>query len=150
MRIIATLATAFALSTSPAWSEDAGGAVKDFGLIGVWAHRDCAQPASGSNDKDIWTVEADGSVSETDDAGPDYVSHYHFTTARRTGADKLELAGVYLGNNHNQLLVMQLTGNRQRTFANRDTTANRNLIADGALVETQQQTDWYVRCPAEH
>ena len=145
------LTAAMLVFTVPAAQADAEGAgVKDavaaFGLLGTWAHVDCGQPASSANDYDIWTLEADGTLTETDNGGPDYKTQYRNTQARMIGDDRIAIDGVFLGDGHGQHLVLERRGDKQRVFESQDTTTGTMLIASGAFVDGGAATDWYVKC----
>ena len=147
-QILAASLLAITLSAAPALAKasDAGETATTFGLVGVWAHVDCARPADGTNDHEIWALEADGSLSETDDGGFDYKTYYHYTQAQIIGEDRISVDGVYLGDNHLQHVVLVKQGDKQRVYESKDASTGQMLIIDGIFVNGGAHTDWYTKC----
>lgn len=145
-RVFTTSLAVLLLIATEAKASDLTEAVTMFGLDGRWTSGDCGQPASASNDFDVWTLQNDGSVTEDEDAGSAYQSHYRFYHGELIGDDKIALDGVWLGNGHAQHLVIEKQGDKQRTYSNRDTTAGRDLIVDGVIQSQGKSVDWYAKC----
>ena len=117
-----------------------------FGLLGSWARNDCSRPPSRDNDYDVWALEADGTLVETDDGGADYKTHYRFERARTTDDDKITIEGVSLADGDRMRLVLIKRNDQQRTFESQDVTTGKLLIAKAAFVGSGGETDWYTKC----
>ena len=147
-RIVAATMFVLALSAPAARAQTSGArqAADAFGLLGTWARVDCGRPASGANDYDVWTLDADGTLVETNDGGADYTSRYRFEQARMIGDDKIAIEGVYVGTGDRQRIVLAKQGDQQRTFESQDLTTGKMLIVNGAFASNGAQTAWYAKC----
>jgi hypothetical protein len=108
-------------------------AARAFGLVGTWA-LDCSQPASPQNEHGVYSISNDGSLDLTDDDGPQYQSNrYNFSQGLTLDSGKLQLDGVFFGDNLAQHTVLEKNASGQmRVFGNVD-GSGKILVQNGAF-----------------
>lgn len=121
-------------------------AAQTWGLIGEWAV-DCSQPASPDNTHDTYALESDGTVSLAYDAGPGMEQNrYSWTEGNIIQPDKLQIDGVFLGDNLAQHTVLQKNDQGQlRVFGNVD-GSGKVLVRNGAFPDGSGAPPWSNKC----
>jgi hypothetical protein len=108
-------------------------AAQAFGLLGTWAP-DCSQPASQENEHGAYSLNSDGSIDLTYDDGPDVQSNrYNWSQALMLDSGKLQMDGVFFGDNLAQHTVLEKNDAGQlRVFGNVD-GSGKILVQNGAF-----------------
>ena len=109
-------------------------AAQQWGLIGTWAP-DCSQAPSQEDEHATYALEGDGTVSLTYNDGPDIVPNRYIWNQALVlqPANKLQMDGVFLGDNQAQHTVLEKNDQGQmRVFGNVDGTG-KILVQNGAF-----------------
>jgi hypothetical protein len=111
MQKLLMIAALLATLPMPAGAQTALQVLRDFGVLGTWAHN-CRTRASGSNSYVVYAPSNTGEVIKTADIGPQRAPFvFRIASARRTASDLIEFEQLEDGT-PSTFITLRKTGNR--------------------------------------
>jgi hypothetical protein len=135
------------LSTGAAIAQSPTGAIKEFGLVGIWAD-DCKADPSAANQYASFSVTSRGVVELRNDFGPDYDNMlYRIVDAKRIGQFRISLRQLLTTDDRIALdIVMLKAKDKLRVWSSRGADG-REYVRDGLIPAANNfETRWMQRC----
>jgi hypothetical protein len=137
----------FSLWTTLAAGQSPVSAIREFGLLGTWAH-DCSAAPSPANQYTMFSLTSRGNIELRNDFGPDYDQMvYRIVDAQRVGHFRLALRQLLTSDDQIDLnTVMMKANDRIRVWSSRGSDGS-IFVEDGTVPSANgQETGWMMRC----
>jgi hypothetical protein len=137
----------FLIWTTSSWAQSPTSALKEFGLLGIWADN-CDAAPSPSNQYASFSVTSRGAIFLRNDFGPDYGDMvYQIVDAKRIGQFKISLRQLLTTDDQVALdTVMLRAKNRIRIWSSRGADGS-EYVEDGLIpAANNRETGWMQRC----
>jgi hypothetical protein len=130
-----------------AFSQSASSAIKEFGLLGIWAD-DCNLSPSPSNQHASFSVTSRGVIQLRNDFGPDYGDMlYRIVDAKRVGRFRISLRQLLTTDDQVALDIVILKSNdRIRVWSSRGAEGSEYVQHGLIPAANNRETSWMERC----
>ncbi len=135
------------LWATPAGAQSPADTIKEFGLLGTWAH-DCSAMPSPGNQYAIFSLNSRGNIELRNDFGPDYDQMvYRIVDVQRLSYFRLALRQLLTTDDQILLNTIMIKANdRIRVWSSRSSDGS-ILVEEGTIGSANgQETGWMVRC----
>ena len=146
-RVASSIVGLFFASITLAFAQSPMGAIKEFGLLGIWAD-DCRSDPSPSNQYASFSVTSRGNIQLHNDFGPDYGDMlYRIVDAKPIGRFRISLRQLLTTDDQVALDIVMLKSNdRIRVWSSRGADGS-EYVKDGMVpAVNNRETSWMQRC----
>ena len=147
IRVASSIAGLFFTSITLAFAQSPIGAIKEFGLLGIWAD-DCRSDPSPSNQYASFSVSSRGNIQLHNDFGPDYGEMlYRIVDAKPVGRSRISLRQLLTTDDQIALDVVMLRSNdRIRVWSSRGADGAEYVRGGMIPAANNRETSWMQRC----
>jgi hypothetical protein len=146
IRLASVIFAQFVVSITYAFSQSPTSAIKEFGLLGIWAD-DCRLSPSPSNQHASFSVTSRGIIQLHNDFGPDYGDMlYRIVDAKRVGRFRISLRQLLTTDDQVALdMVILKSNDRIRVWSSRGAEGS-EYVQDGLIpAADNRETAWMER-----
>jgi hypothetical protein len=148
-RVASSTVGLFFASITLAFAQSPMGAIKEFGLLGIWAD-DCKSDPSPSNQYASFSVTSRGNIQLHNDFGPDYGDMlYRIVDAKPIGRFRISLRQLLTTDDQVALDIVMLKSNdRIRVWSSRGADGAEYVQGGMIPAAKNRETSWMQRCDA--
>jgi hypothetical protein len=147
LRVASAILGQFVILTTCVFAQSPTSAIKEFGLLGIWAD-DCRLGPSPSNQYASFSVTSRGILQLHNDFGPDYGNMlYRIVDAKRIGRFRISLRQLLTTDDQVALDIVMLKSNDKiRVWSSRGTDGT-EYVQNGMIpAASNRETEWMERC----
>jgi hypothetical protein len=147
IRVASAIAGLFFTSITLAFAQSPMNAIKEFGLLGIWAD-DCRSDPSPSNQYASFSINLRGNIQLHNDFGPDYGDMlYRIVDAKPVGRFRISLRQLLTTDDQIALDVVMLRSNdRIRVWSSRGADGAEYVQGGMIPAANNRETSWMQRC----
>jgi hypothetical protein len=147
LRVALAILSQFAILITFAFAQSPTSAIREFGLLGIWAD-DCGLGPSPPNQYASFSVTSRGIIQLHNDFGPDYNDMlYRIVDAKRIGRFRISLRQLLTTDEQVALdIVMLKSTDKVRVWSSRGADGT-EYVQDGKIpAASNRETEWMERC----
>ena len=146
-RVASSIVGLFFASVTLAFAQSPIGAIKEFGLLGIWAD-DCRSDPSPSNQYASFSITSRGNIQLHNDFGPDYGDMlYRIVDAKPVGRFRISLRQLLTTDDQVALDIVMLKSNdRIRVWSSRGADGAEYVQGGMIPAANNRETSWMQRC----